>query len=60
MKANKLVQIFKNTSSYNGRVAVWLGLEILFVVSCDVFNFGISVLISSAIWKLFTRFKPGF
>lgn len=25
-----------------------------------VFGFGISVLISSAIWKLLTKFKPGF
>lgn len=60
MNANKLVQIFKNTSSYNERVAISLGLEILFIVARDVFNSGISVLISSAIGKLFTRFKPGF
>lgn len=60
MNANKLVQIFKNTSSYGERVAIWLGLEKLSIVSCDVFNSAISVLISSATGKLFTRLKPGF
>ena len=54
MNAIQRLQIFKNTSSYTEKAAVWLGLEILFVVSHAVFRSGIYILISP-IWKVFLQ-----